>query len=44
MVINPDKLDASLDRYAENPMGAYSGLSLMVNRNDDTVKDVSVIQ
>ena len=41
-VINPDKLDASLDGYAEHPVEAYGGLPRMVNRNDDTVSAVLV--
>lgn len=42
VVINPDKLDASLEAYAESPVEAYGGLSRMVNRNDDTVTAVLV--
>ena len=42
VVINPDKLDGSLDRYAEHPVKSYGGLSRMVNRNDDTVSAVLV--
>jgi N-acyl-D-aspartate/D-glutamate deacylase len=42
VVINPDKLDASLDRYAEHPVESFGGLSRMVNRNDDTVSAVLV--
>ena len=42
VVINPDKLDDSLDRYAEQPVKSYGGLSRMVNRNDDTVTAVLV--
>jgi N-acyl-D-aspartate/D-glutamate deacylase len=42
VVINPDKLDESLDRYAEHPVESYGGLSRMVNRNDDTVRAVLV--
>lgn len=42
VVINPDKLDDSLDAYAENPVEPYGGLSRMVNRNDDTVTAVLV--
>ncbi len=42
VVINPDKLDDSLDRYAEHPVEAYGGLARMVNRNDDTVSAVLV--
>ncbi|MGB8391833.1 N-acyl-D-amino-acid deacylase family protein [Mycobacterium sp.] len=42
VVINPDKLDDSLDRYAEHPVESYGGLSRMVNRNDDTVSAVLV--
>lgn len=41
-MINPDRLDASLDRYAEHPVESYGGLSRMVNRNDDTVSAVLV--
>ena len=41
-MINPDKLDESLDRYAEHPIEPYGGLSRMVNRNDDTVNAVLV--
>lgn len=41
-VINPDKLDESLDRYAEHPVAEYGGLSRMVNRNDDAVSAVLV--
>ncbi len=42
VVINPDKLDESLDAYAEHPVASYGGLSRMVNRNDDTVSCVLV--
>ncbi len=42
VVLNPDKLDDSLDRYAEHPVEAYGGLPRMVNRNDDTVRAVLV--
>jgi N-acyl-D-aspartate/D-glutamate deacylase len=42
VVINPDKLDESLDAYAEHPVESYGGLSRMVNRNDDTVSSVFV--
>lgn len=42
VVLNPDKLDDSLDRYAEHPVESYGGLSRMVNRNDDTVSAVLV--
>ena len=42
VVINPDRLDESLDRYAEHPVESYGGLSRMVNRNDDTVSAVLV--
>ncbi len=42
MVIDPDKLDESLDAYAEHPVESYGGLSRMVNRNDDTVTSVLV--
>lgn len=42
VVIDPDKLDESLDRYAEHPVESYGGLSRMVNRNDETVTAVLV--
>ena len=42
VVINPAKLDESLDAYAEHPVASYGGLSRMVNRNDDTVSCVLV--
>ncbi len=42
VVLDPDKLDDSLDRYAEHPVQSYGGLSRMVNRNDDTVSAVLV--
>ena len=37
VIIDPERLDASLDDYAEDPVEQYGGLSRMVNRNDDTV-------
>ncbi len=42
MVLDPDKLDASLEEYAESAVEQYGGLPRMVNRNDDTVKAVFV--
>jgi N-acyl-D-aspartate/D-glutamate deacylase len=42
VVIDPERLDESLDRYAEHPVESYGGLSRMVNRNDDTVTAVLV--
>lgn len=42
VVIDPEKLDDSLDAYAEHPVESYGGLSRMVNRNDDTVRSVLV--
>jgi N-acyl-D-aspartate/D-glutamate deacylase len=42
VIVDPDKLDASLDAYHEATVDAYDGLSRMVNRNDDTVKAVLV--
>jgi N-acyl-D-aspartate/D-glutamate deacylase len=41
-VIDPARLDASLDEYAEAVVDEYGGLSRMVNRNDDTVTAVFV--
>jgi N-acyl-D-aspartate/D-glutamate deacylase len=42
VVIDPERLDTSLDEYAENEVEQYAGLSRMVNRNDDTVTAVLV--
>ncbi|MFC4602258.1 N-acyl-D-amino-acid deacylase family protein [Rhodococcus kronopolitis] len=42
VVLDPARLDASLDAYAECPVPEYDGLSRMVNRNDDTVTAVFV--
>jgi N-acyl-D-aspartate/D-glutamate deacylase len=42
VVVDPNRLDASLDDYAESPVDHYGGLSRMVNRNDDTVNAVFV--
>ncbi|ULE35855.1 N-acyl-D-amino-acid deacylase family protein [Mycobacterium sp. IDR2000157661] len=42
VVVDPARLDDSLDAYAEEPVAQYGGLSRMVNRNDDTVTAVFV--
>lgn len=42
VVIDPERLDASLDAYAEAPVPAFGNLSRMVNRNDATVVAVLV--
>ena len=42
VVLDPDRLDASLDEYAEEAVEQYGGLSRMVNRNDATVAAVFV--
>jgi N-acyl-D-aspartate/D-glutamate deacylase len=42
VVIDPEKLDATLDDYAEEQVEQYGGLSRMVNRNDATVSAVFV--
>lgn len=42
VVIDPARLDDSLDEYAEDTVESYGGLSRMVNRNDDTVNAVLV--
>jgi N-acyl-D-aspartate/D-glutamate deacylase len=34
VVIDPERLDATLEAYAESPVEQYGGLSRMVNRND----------
>ncbi len=42
VVLDPQRLDGSLDEYAEDTVEHYGGLSRMVNRNDDTVTAVLV--
>lgn len=42
LVLDPERLDESLEEYAENPVPEYNGLSRMVNRNDATVTAVLV--
>jgi N-acyl-D-aspartate/D-glutamate deacylase len=42
VVIDPERLDAALDDYAEDRVDQYGGLSRMVNRSDDTVNAVLV--
>lgn len=42
VVIDPERLDESLDSYHEAKIDVYDGLSRMVNRNDETVKSVFV--
>lgn len=42
LVVDPARLDASLDGYHEAPVEQYGGLSRMVNRNDATVTAVLV--
>ncbi|MGX9791970.1 N-acyl-D-amino-acid deacylase family protein [Mycobacterium sp. MMS18-G62] len=42
VVLDPERLDASLDDYAEDTVDQYGGMSRMVNRNDDTVNAVFV--
>lgn len=42
LVLDPERLDGSLEEYAEAPAAPYGGLSRMVNRNDDTVSLVLV--
>ena len=41
-IIDPERLDGTLDEYAECPVEQYGGLSRMVNRNDDTVVAVFI--
>ena len=41
-IVDPDRLDSTLDGYAEESVDQYGGLSRMVNRNDDTVAAVFV--
>ena len=42
VLIDPTRLDASLEEYAEAPVEQYGGLSRMVNRNDAAVPLVMV--
>ncbi|OBH72417.1 hypothetical protein A5684_19480 [Mycobacterium intracellulare] len=42
VVLDPERLDASLDGYHEAPIDAFGGLKRMVNRNDSTVQAVMV--
>lgn len=42
VIIDPERLDHSLESYAEEAVDCYGGLSRMVNRNDDTVNAVFV--
>jgi N-acyl-D-aspartate/D-glutamate deacylase len=42
VVIDPERLDDTLEAYAEEPVPQYGGLSRMVNRNNDTVAAVLV--
>ncbi|MGV9799333.1 N-acyl-D-amino-acid deacylase family protein [Mycobacterium sp. NPDC003449] len=42
LVLDPERLDDTLDAYAEDTVDHYGGLSRMVNRNDDTVNAVFV--
>jgi N-acyl-D-aspartate/D-glutamate deacylase len=42
VVIDPERLDESLDSYHESPVEQFGGLSRMVNRNDATVDAVLV--
>jgi N-acyl-D-aspartate/D-glutamate deacylase len=42
VIVDPERLDSTLDGYAEDRVDQYGGLSRMVNRNDDTVTAVFV--
>ncbi|MEU5758336.1 amidohydrolase family protein [Nocardia sp. NPDC047648] len=42
VVLDPARLDDSLDAYQESPVAPFDNLSRMVNRNDDTVTAVFV--
>lgn len=42
VVIDPERLDASLEDYCESPVEQYGGLSRMVNRNDSAVPAVFI--
>ena len=42
VVVNPQRLDARLEEYAESPVPQYANLPRMVNRNDDAVELVLI--
>ena len=42
VVLDPDRLDGSLDEYAEAPVAQYANLPRMVNRNDAAVNLVLI--
>lgn len=42
LVVDPERLDDSLDSYHEAPVPQFGNLSRMVNRNDQTVRAVFV--
>jgi len=42
VIVDPERLDSSLDEYHEAPIAAFGGMRRMVNRNDATVKAVLV--
>ncbi|WP_395658278.1 amidohydrolase family protein [Nocardioides sp.] len=42
VVLDPERLDASLEEYCESPVEQYGGLSRMVNRNDAAVPAVFI--
>jgi N-acyl-D-aspartate/D-glutamate deacylase len=42
VVVDPQRLDESLDVYAEDTIEQFGGMSRMVNRNDDAVRAVFV--
>ncbi len=42
VIVDPERLDATLEEYAEAPVDQYGGLSRMVNRNPATVRAVLV--
>jgi N-acyl-D-aspartate/D-glutamate deacylase len=42
LVLDPERLDAALEEYHEEPVAQFGGLSRMVNRNDATVSAVFI--
>jgi N-acyl-D-aspartate/D-glutamate deacylase len=42
VVVDPERLDESLDGYAEDTIEQFGGMSRMVNRNDEAVRAVFV--
>lgn len=42
VILDPERLDESVDQFSEEPSAQYDGLMRMVNRNNETVKAVFI--